>query len=96
MWSRPHGRSYTNPEIPRTDWHMDVPTGEAREFLKTTLFKDSMQVGQEPHLAHLFFRARVGLVVNAGQVLKIEVGLNLSGGNIAVPKQFLHRPQVAR
>ena len=31
----------------RRDWHMDVPTPQGREPLKTTLFKGEMQVGQD-------------------------------------------------
>jgi hypothetical protein len=29
------------------DWHMDVPTGKAREPSKTTLFEGEMQVRQD-------------------------------------------------
>jgi hypothetical protein len=30
------------------------------------------------------------LVVDLGQMLEVEVGVNLGGGNIAVAQQFLH------
>ena len=39
-------------------------------------------------------RAWVGRVVNIGEMLKIEVGVDLGGGNIGVPEQFLHRAQI--
>ena len=37
----------------------------------------------------------VCLVVNRRQTLKIEVGINLRGGNVGVAKQFLHCTQIA-
>ena len=39
--------------------------------------------------------ARVGLVINLGKTLEIEVGINLRGRDIGVPEQFLHRAQIA-
>lgn len=39
-------------------------------------------------------RARVGGVVDAGEMLKVEVGVDLGGANIGVPEQFLHRAQI--
>ena len=43
----------------------------------------------------LFACAWVGLVIDLGQVLKIQVSIDLGGGNIGVTEQFLHGPQVA-
>ena len=40
-------------------------------------------------------RARVRVVVHPGQMLKIQVRINLGRGDIAVSQQFLHRAQVA-
>ena len=34
------------------------------------------------------------LAVNLPQELVVDVGINLSGGNIGVPEQFLDHPQV--
>ncbi|NHH99218.1 hypothetical protein OJHNALOF_00208 [Oceanimonas sp. MB9] len=39
--------------------------------------------------------ARVGLIIGVGQMLKIEVGVDLGGGQIGMAQQFLHRAQVA-
>lgn len=41
-----------------------------------------------------FFRAGMGFVVNFRQVLEIQMGVDLRGGNIAVTKQFLDRPEI--
>ncbi|HKJ17557.1 MAG TPA: hypothetical protein VJ984_09435 [Xanthomonadales bacterium] len=35
------------PDLAHDPWHMDVPTGEAREPLKTTFFDGEMRVGQD-------------------------------------------------
>ncbi len=37
----------------------------------------------------------MGLVVHLRQVLKVEVGVDLGGGEAGVAEQFLHRAQVA-
>ena len=37
----------------------------------------------------------MGGVVDAGEVLEIEVGINLSGADVGVSQQFLHGTQVA-
>ena len=39
-------------------------------------------------------RARMGGIIDLGQMLKIEVGVNLRSGYIGVPKQLLHCPQI--
>lgn len=39
--------------------------------------------------------ARMSLVVHLGEMLKIQMGVNLGGGNIGVAQQFLHQPQIA-
>ena len=38
---------------------------------------------------------RMGLVVDPGQVLEVQVGVYLGGADVGVAQQFLHRPQVA-
>jgi hypothetical protein len=35
----------------------------------------------------------VGTIVNAGEVLKVKVGVNLRGGDVRMPEQFLHTAQ---
>ena len=47
------------------------------------------------HRGLFLFCPRMGLVVDAGQVLKVQVGVNLGGGDVGVAEQFLHGPQVA-
>ena len=42
-----------------------------------------------------FLRARVFFVVGAGEVLVVEVGVDLRGGEVFVAEQFLHATQVA-
>lgn len=44
----------------------------------------------------LFFGARVGLVVDLGQMLIVQMGIDLGGGQIRMPQQFLYRPKIAR
>ena len=39
-------------------------------------------------------RPWVGFVIHLGEVLEIEVGVDLSGGDIGVAKQFLYGAQV--
>ena len=46
-------------------------------------------------IAAFFFRARVFFVVGAGEVLVVEVGVDLGGGEVFVAEQFLHAAQVA-
>ena len=41
------------------------------------------------------FGSGVGLIVGFGQMLKIQMGIDLGGGQIRVTQQFLHRPQIA-
>ena len=36
----------------------------------------------------------MGLVIDLGQVLEIQVGIDLCGGNIRMTQQFLHGAQV--
>ena len=36
----------------------------------------------------------MGLVVGLREVLKVEMGIDLGGGDIDVAEQFLHRAQV--
>ena len=43
-----------------------------------------------------FLRPWVGFVVDAGKVLKIKVGIDLSRGDVAVPQQFLYGAKIAR
>src|SRR3546814_6645524 len=43
----------------------------------------------------LALRPRMGGVVDLGQVLEIQVGVDLGGGDIGVAEQFLHAAQVA-
>ncbi len=40
--------------------------------------------------------ARVGFIIQAGDVAEIEIGVNLRGRKAAVSEQLLHRPDVAR
>src|SRR5690606_6883988 len=40
--------------------------------------------------------AGVGGVVDLGQVLVVQVGVDLGGGDVGVAEQFLHAAQVAR
>ena len=40
-------------------------------------------------------RARVCLVVDLGQMLPVEMGVDLSGADAGVAEHFLHRAQVA-
>src|SRR5690606_19562530 len=47
-------------------------------------------------IGFVHFGARMRLVVNLGQMLKIEPRINLGGGNIGVPQHFLHRTQILR
>lgn len=36
------------------------------------------------------FRPWMGLIVHIGEVLEIEMGVNLCGGEVAMSEQFLH------
>lgn len=36
----------------------------------------------------------MGLIVNAGEVLEIKVGVNLGRGDVGVAEQFLDTPQI--
>src|SRR5690606_20675893 len=54
--------------------------------------------GSRPALrffAFLALRARMGCVVDPGQVLEVQVGVDLGGGDVGVAEQFLHAAQVA-
>ncbi len=42
----------------------------------------------------LFSRSWVRLVVDAGEVLEIEVGVDLCGAQVGMPQQFLYGAQV--
>ena len=35
-------------------------------------------------------------IVNLGQVLEVEMCIDLSGGDVSVAEQFLHAAQIAR
>ena len=41
-----------------------------------------------------FFRPWVGKVVDTGQMLKVEMGVDLRRGNVLMPQQFLNRPNI--
>src|SRR5690606_20808159 len=40
------------------------------------------------------FGAGMGLVINLGQMLKVQVSVYLGGGNIGMPQQFLDSSQI--
>ena len=39
-----------------------------------------------------FLRTGVGLIVDLGKALKVEVGVDLGGGNLGVTEQLLYPP----
>ena len=43
----------------------------------------------------LFLCAGMRLVVNPGQMLEIQVGIDLRGADVGMPEQFLHGAQIA-
>ena len=43
----------------------------------------------------LLTRARMRRIINPGKMLKIEMGINLRGGDVRVSEHFLHRAQIA-
>ena len=45
-------------------------------------------------LGALALGARVGGIVSAGQMLKIQTGVDLRGTDVGVTQQLLHRPQI--
>src|SRR5690606_36371500 len=40
-------------------------------------------------------RARMRGIVDLGEVLEVEVGIDLRGGDVGMPEQFLHAAQIA-
>ena len=45
--------------------------------------------GLRARLFAAFARPRMGLIIHLGKVLKIEVGVNLGGGDVGVAEHFL-------
>lgn len=53
-------------------------------------FSVGLAAPSRPALGRLALRARVRLVVDGGQVLKIEVGIDLCRGDAGVTEHLLH------
>ena len=59
--------------------------------------KSAIRTGETRLIAFMaFFGPGMGLVIDIRQSLKIQMGVDLGGGQIGVPQQLLHRAQVGR
>lgn len=54
-------------------------------------------LSRHPIVSPLFvlFRSGVGLIIDLGQMLIVEVCVDLCGGEIGMPQEFLHGAQIA-
>ena len=55
----------------------------------TGVFQAQVDTGLRARLLAAFARPRMGLIIHLGKVLKIEVGVNLGGGDVGVAEHFL-------